>query len=114
VGRGEHPSYCLLLSDVPFLDVREENRLSILEETNDGFRLAEKDFELRGAGDLLGTQQSGSSVFQFSMLMDGRVLAEIQQEAHLIFERDPELAQPEHHLMARLVAEQGERYGDIS
>jgi hypothetical protein len=61
VGRGEHPSYCILLSDAPD-DPAENERLMAIQETQDGFVLAEKDLELRGPGQILGTLQSGTGL----------------------------------------------------
>ena len=57
IGRGEHKSYCILMIDPENAEAR--TRLGVLEETRDGFRIAEEDLRLRGAGDLLGVQQSG-------------------------------------------------------
>ena len=58
VGRGEHRSLCFLLASYAQGDQARE-RLRVMEETNDGFRIAEKDLELRGPGEFLGTRQSG-------------------------------------------------------
>ncbi|HEC22954.1 MAG TPA: DNA helicase RecG, partial [Chloroflexi bacterium] len=114
VGRGEHESYCLLLSDKPFLETDE--RLRAMEETTDGFRLAQIDWELRGAGDLLGTRQSGFiGEIRFANLMDSRLVDLVQREARTVFERDPELVLPEHQLLALRVNELARRReGDIS
>ncbi len=60
VGRGNFPSYCILLSD------RESERLSIMTKTNDGFKISEEDFKLRGSGDLFGTRQSGDMKFHLA------------------------------------------------
>src|SRR5215813_13299824 len=57
IGRGEHKSYCILLTSVSPKEASE--KLRVLETTNDGFEVAEADWELRGPGDLLGTAQSG-------------------------------------------------------
>jgi ATP-dependent DNA helicase RecG len=104
VGRGESGGYCLLLSDRPFLDT--DPRLKAVEETNDGFRLAQIDWELRGAGDLLGTQQSGFiSSTPFISLIDTELIYLVQQEAQTIFEQDPELTLPEHRLLAQQIDE---------
>jgi ATP-dependent DNA helicase RecG len=111
VGRGGDRGYCLLISDKVFIDGDE--RLSAMEETNDGFRLAQIDWEMRGAGDLLGTRQSGLSTLRFVDLMDSRLVEQVQHEARALFERDPELNQPEHQLLARRVEEVSRR-GDIS
>ncbi len=114
VGRGDHQGYCLLMSDRPFLDGDE--RLAAVEEINDGFRLAEIDWQMRGAGDLLGTQQSGFGVSRFADWMDSRLVGEVQRQARAIFERDPGLQEPGHELLAQRVREvlQQRESGDIS
>ncbi len=101
VGRGEHPSYCLLLTDTASDEARE--RLHALEETNDGFKLAELDWKLRGAGDLVGTRQSGGSRLQLAQAMTPQLVELAQREARTIYEEDPTLAQPQHHLLAQRV-----------
>jgi ATP-dependent DNA helicase RecG len=104
VGRGESGGYCLLLSDTPFLDT--DLRLKAVEETNDGFRLAQIDWELRGPGDLLGTRQSGFvSSTHFVDLIDTELIYLVQREAQAIYEHDPELALPEHRLLAQRIDE---------
>ena len=66
IGRGAHESYCILISDAKNPDSRE--RLRVLEETSDGFRIAEADLKLRGPGELLGQKQSGVPRFRFGDL----------------------------------------------
>jgi ATP-dependent DNA helicase RecG len=113
VGRGEHESYCLLLSDQPTSLTDGDQRLRAMEETNDGFRLAEIDWEMRGAGDLLGTRQSGLGILHFADLMNPRLVEKAQSEARRLLEHDPGLQQPEH----RPLAERVEAYrmaGDLS
>jgi ATP-dependent DNA helicase RecG len=68
IGRGAHESFCILVSDVKNLEAR--GRLKILEETNDGFKIAEADLKLRGPGELLGQQQSGLPEFHFGNLAE--------------------------------------------
>jgi ATP-dependent DNA helicase RecG len=68
IGRGAHESYCILVSDAKTAGADE--RLKVLEETNDGFRIAETDLKLRGPGELLGQQQSGMPKFRFGNLAD--------------------------------------------
>jgi ATP-dependent DNA helicase RecG len=63
IGRGAHESFCILISDAKNLEAR--GRLKILEETNDGFKIAEADLKLRGPGELLGREQSGLPKFRF-------------------------------------------------
>src|SRR5438034_4289764 len=66
VGRGAHESYCVLVADIKTAEARQ--RLKVLEETTDGFRIAEADLKLRGPGELLGHQQSGLPPFRFGDL----------------------------------------------
>ena len=68
IGRGAHESFCILISDVKKPDSLE--RLKVLEETTDGFRIAEADLKLRGPGELLGQQQSGLPRFRFGALVN--------------------------------------------
>ncbi len=68
IGRGAHESFCILISDAKSPEARE--RLKILEETNDGFKIAEADLKLRGPGELLGREQSGVPKFRFGNLVD--------------------------------------------
>ena len=68
IGRGGHASFCVLISDAKNLEARE--RLKILEETADGFKIAEADLKLRGPGELLGREQSGMPNFRFGDLVD--------------------------------------------
>ena len=57
IGRGAHKSYCVLMADKPGVEAQE--KLKVLEATNDGFEIAEADLRIRGAGEILGTAQSG-------------------------------------------------------
>jgi ATP-dependent DNA helicase RecG len=83
VGRGADKSYCLLLSSEKRTSVAEE-RLGIMEKTSDGFVIAEKDMELRGAGELLGTRQSGLPEFRVGNLFrDIQILELARKEAEL-------------------------------
>ena len=68
IGRGAHESYCILISDAKTAGAGE--RLKVLEETNDGFRIAEADLKLRGPGELLGREQSGLPRFRFGDLAE--------------------------------------------
>lgn len=83
VGRGEHQSYCILLAD-PKSDEGKERMISMVEMT-DGFRLAEKDLELRGAGDFFGKKQSGMPEFKVADLVhDYRALETARQDAAVL------------------------------
>jgi len=66
IGRGAHDSFCILISGATDEEARE--RLKVLEETADGFRIAEADLQLRGPGELLGREQSGAPNFRFADL----------------------------------------------
>ena len=68
IGRGGHQSYCILVSNAKNLEARE--RLKILEDTSDGFKIAEEDLKLRGPGELLGREQSGLPEFRFGNLTE--------------------------------------------
>jgi ATP-dependent DNA helicase RecG len=74
IGRGAHDAYCILVASAKTADARE--RLRVLAETNDGFRIAEADLEFRGPGELLGQQQSGLPRFRFGDLAKDRELVE--------------------------------------
>jgi len=94
VGRGQQRSTCLLLYQAPLGEMAKA-RLNILRETEDGFRIAEEDLRLRGAGELLGTRQSGLPEFRFADLaVHGELLAAARDDARIIVERDPDLASP--------------------
>ena len=81
VGRGAEQSYCVLLASDKRTSVARE-RLGIMEETNDGFRIAEKDLEIRGPGEVMGTRQSGLPTFRIGNLVrDVLILEEARREA---------------------------------
>jgi len=91
VGRGVKPASCILLYKGP-LGETAKARLSILRETEDGFRIAEEDLRLRGAGDVLGAAQSGFPEFRIAdIAAHGELLAAARDDARLIIEKDPEL-----------------------
>jgi ATP-dependent DNA helicase RecG len=94
VGRGTAKSSCILLYQEP-LGETARARLSIMRETEDGFRIAEEDLRLRGAGEMLGTKQSGLPLFRMADLAtDGDLLAAARDDAQLILTRDPKLTTP--------------------
>lgn len=94
VGRSEHQSYCILLAEdaqgVAF------ERMQIIQETHDGFRLAEEDLKIRGPGQFFGTRQSGLPDLRMAKLSDIATLNLARDQAKALFARDPDLAQPEH------------------
>lgn len=94
VGRSDKPSSCLLLYKGP-LSVNGKARLEIMRESEDGFLIAEKDWELRGSGDLLGAAQSGLPNFTLANLDKHRDLLETAtQDARLLVQNDPSLSSP--------------------
>ena len=112
VGRGEHASYCLLVADCASPEAQE--RLQIVENTSDGFVLAQKDLELRGPGEFLGTRQSGLPNLKLASVTDLRLVEVARQAARRFFETDPELADPDNRLLARRVAQFWEGKGEVS
>jgi ATP-dependent DNA helicase RecG len=118
VGRGAHQSYCLLLSDTASPDDPQTRatweRLRAIENTQDGFVLAEKDLELRGPGDFFGVRQSGLPTLRLASLSNVRILEQARAEAKALFKEDPTLGKPEHQALAEQVAHFWRSTGDLS
>ena len=96
VGRGAEKSFCILLTG-PKVSNDARERLSIMVETNDGFRIAEKDLEIRGPGDIEGTRQSGLLNFKLANLVQDKVILEAAKEAAWdLAETDPDLELAHH------------------
>jgi ATP-dependent DNA helicase RecG len=94
VGRGTEAGTCLLVYQAP-LGETAKARLRVLRETDDGFRIAEEDLRLRGAGEILGTRQSGAPEFRLADLAHhGDCLVMARDDARLILHRDPRLQGP--------------------
>ena len=94
VGRGREKSYCILMSSGKMSEDGEK-RLRVMESTCDGFRIAEADLEIRGAGDFLGTRQAGMPDFRVaSILRDGSLLERARLAAFELLEHDPDLTCP--------------------
>jgi ATP-dependent DNA helicase RecG len=94
IGRSDRASSCLLLYSPP-LGETAKARLTILRESDDGFRIAEEDLRLRGAGEVLGTKQSGLPEMRLADLaVHGDLLATARDDVQLIMTRDPSLASP--------------------
>ena len=95
VGRGKHQSYCIFMSGSKTKDTEE--RLSILNKTNDGFKIASEDLKLRGPGDLFGIRQSGILEFKLGdVFQDAKVLQKASEAAEKLLREDPKLEKEEH------------------
>ncbi len=108
VGRGADQSYCILMTGNK-LGAEARERVRIMCETTDGFRIAEKDMEIRGPGDVAGTRQSGILDFKLAdIVRDRDILQQAIQTAQSVLESDPELNFPEHvRLKHQLFREKG-------
>jgi ATP-dependent DNA helicase RecG len=96
VGRSHHQAYCLLMADFPMSEEAKQ-RLQTLTEHDDGFMIAERDLEIRGPGEFLGTRQSGLPELRVAHLIrDQRLLAEARREAFALVDTDPHLSEPAH------------------
>ena len=102
VGRGGDQAYCLLLAESPSFEAQQ--RLRLMEETTDGFRLAEADLQMRGPGEFFGTRQSGLPDFRVASLLDTRLIELARTEAARLLEADPDLTRPEHAALKSVVA----------
>ena len=108
VGRGKHKSHCILIyaskSDVC------KQRMDIMEETNDGFRISEKDLEIRGPGEFFGTRQHGLPELRISNIFKHmKILKIAQQEARCIIGEDPKLISFENRLLKREIIDKFEQ-----
>jgi ATP-dependent DNA helicase RecG len=91
VGRSDDQSYCILMTGNR-MSAEAKERVRIMCETTDGFRIAEKDMELRGPGDIAGTRQSGLLDFKLAdIVRDNEILQQAVQSAHNLLKKDPEL-----------------------
>ena len=97
VGRGVHQSFCVLISDKD--NEVTKQRLEAMEQTRDGFKLAEIDLQLRGPGEFFGTRQSGTPDLKIAQLADTRLLHAANLEARKVLADDPQLSQPQHALL---------------
>ena len=99
VGRGTHKSYCFLITGNK--QTKESKiRMETMVSTNDGFIIAEKDLELRGPGNIMGTQQSGEMPLRITNLIgDSKLIQKIRLLAEKILEKDPKLTNPNNSLI---------------
>ncbi len=114
IGRGQHKSYCILLTSEQSRETSA--KLAVLERTNNGFEVAEADWDLRGPGDLLGTAQSGLPALKIGNLKtDAGLMRRTRAAAMSIFQADPRLELPENQRFRRLIVEQqGRTFSNIS
>ena len=109
VGRGSVASHCVLLYSTP-LSRQAKERITIMRQTNDGFVIAEKDLELRGPGEVLGTRQTGDVDLRIADLQrDAHLLDAVKDRAQDIITHHPELVTP---LIRRWLGER-ESYGQV-
>ncbi|GGY04282.1 ATP-dependent DNA helicase RecG [Litchfieldella qijiaojingensis] len=110
VGRGSTESFCVLLYHPP-LSAHSRERLAVMRETSDGFRIAEKDLELRGPGEVLGTRQTGLAQMKIADLeRDRDLLEQVSPLAKALLEEAPEASEP---LIRRWLGEEAGRYGQV-
>jgi ATP-dependent DNA helicase RecG len=103
VGRGAEKSYCVLMTGAE-LSKEAKKRMETMVRTTDGFEIAEVDLQLRGPGDLLGTQQSGVLDLKIADLSkDGQIVVMARDAARMLTEDDPELVKPEHQALRERV-----------
>jgi ATP-dependent DNA helicase RecG len=97
VGRGSEKSYCILLSGNQ-IGKDAKDRLSVMCSTNDGFKIAEKDLELRGPGDIQGTRQSGALNFKLANIVDDRgILDQARTDVEQLLTNDSDLTSPDNY-----------------
>ena len=102
IGRGKRQSYCILMPDVK-VSKAGAFRLKTMEETNDGFRIAEADLKLRGPGDFLGTKQSGLPDFKFADIVEDQfLLTQAKEKARQLLNEDPNLSGSENTDLGRV------------
>ncbi len=103
IGRGQYRSKCILLTQYRSSE-EARIRLRAMEQTNDGFKIAEQDLELRGPGDFFGIRQSGLPDFRVAhILRDTPILIEARKEAFRLVQEDPELERPAHSMLKEVL-----------
>ncbi len=114
VGRGKHQSYCIMVNASDQDGTQE--RLDILNRSNDGFYIASEDLKLRGPGDIFGLRQSGDMEFKLAdIFTDANLLKTVSEEVNRMLEADPELRQEEHReLERRLSGYLDKSYGKLN
>lgn len=114
VGRGAEQSYCILMTDFK-LSAEAKQRMQIMVETNDGFRIAEVDLKMRGPGNIEGTTQSGLSELKLANLAkDNKILSIARQTAIDILQEDPHLSQQKNSGLLQLIKKTSSAWSRIS
>lgn len=109
VGRGAVESHCLLMYQAPLSHLAKE-RLAVMRETTDGFKIAQRDLELRGPGEVLGTKQTGDISLRIAdLIRDSDLLPEVQKAATILQEEHPDIVKP---LIKRWLGN-SERFGHV-
>ena len=112
VGRGRHQSYCVLVTGSQSQTSRD--RLKVMHDTTDGFKIAEEDLRLRGPGDFFGNRQHGLPQLHIADLAgDMRLLKQAQQAARELLEADPDLVRVEHRAVRQRIRELFSEQADI-
>lgn len=102
VGRGEYKSYCILKYQGKSDNIRQ--RMQVMQDTNDGFLISEKDLELRGSGEFFGTKQHGIPEFKVANLFeDTKLLKTAQSLAIKILDNDPNLEKKDNLLLKKAI-----------
>jgi len=114
VGRGADQSYCILMTSSK-LGNDARTRIRTMVDTNDGFKISETDLQIRGAGDLQGTQQSGILDMKIANLgQDQVILQQARDSVIKMLEKDPHLALPEHLVLQAFFEERKRTNSDWS
>lgn len=109
VGRGQFQSYCFLTTHAKVSETTTA-RLLVLEQSTDGFKIAEEDLKIRGPGEFLGTRQSGSLPFHIADLVrDQEILFKARDEAIELLKIDPDLKRDEHKSLSQFINEEGKK-----
>jgi ATP-dependent DNA helicase RecG len=115
IGRGEHPSACILINGIdPGKPVPDDTlrRLQVMTETQDGFRIADEDLQIRGPGEFLGTRQHGLPGLRIAdVLRDSGLLHKARETAFALVAQDPRLEKSEHRTLRAVLARQ---YADVA
>jgi ATP-dependent DNA helicase RecG len=105
VGRGAEQSYCILMTSGKLSEVAQR-RMKTMEQTNDGFKIAEVDLELRGPGDIQGTRQSGALNLKIANIAaDAQLLALTRSEAVKLFKDDADLSSKDNAILKNYIEE---------